>query len=173
MPPDARSEDNPWPEWPRIMRTSTSHEEGGERIWSTTATRFSGSTGVEKVSLAEVVWTRQDGRWMFTEKENSAYDADVDLVLLAMGFVHVEHGPLVTDLGIGIDDRGNIEVDDRFMTSVSGVFAAGDSVSGASLVVRAIDQGRKAAEAVDTWLTAVPAEESDVRAGHVGSVEKA
>jgi NAD(P)H-dependent glutamate synthase small subunit len=171
MPPSERSEGNPWPEWPQILRTSSSHEEGCERIWSTSATRFDGSKGVETVALTEVEWTLKDGAWTFAEKKGTASEIEADLVLLAMGFVHVEHGPLVKDLGVGIDNRGNIEVDDRYMTSVPGVFAAGDSVSGASLVVRAFDQGRRAAEAVDAWLFAEPAEQSDARIDPVDSVE--
>jgi len=93
-------------------------------------------------------------RWRRTFKEAPAaeFELKADLVLLALGFLHVEHGPIVEQLGLATDDRGNLVVDANFMTSAPGVFAAGDSVAGASLVVRAIAQGRQMAAAVDQFL---------------------
>jgi len=95
----------------------------------------------------------ENGRRKFTEISNSEYEIEADLVLLAMGFVHPEHGPLVKDANLKLDGRGNIEVDKNQMTSVPGIFAAGDCVLGASLVVRALDQGRKVAEGVEQFLS--------------------
>ncbi len=151
-PPEARPSDTPWPMWPRIMRTSSSHEEGCERMWGTMTTKFSGSeTRVSQIHCVGVDWISKKGRWELQEKPGTELTRPADLVLLAMGFVHVEHGPLITDLKLTLDDRGNIRAAD-YQTSNPMVFAAGDAVIGASLVVRAIDAGRKAAEAMDRWL---------------------
>lgn len=151
-PPDSRPSDTPWPEWPRIMRTSTSHEEGCRRKWSVMTKRFTGReitlTGLEGV---EVEWTKVNGEWKLKEIQGSEFSLKADLVLIAMGFVHVEHSKLIKDLGLDLDARGNIEVN-NYQASAAGIFAAGDTVSGASLVVRAIDSGRRAAAAVDGWL---------------------
>ena len=153
-PPDSRPPDTPWPMWPRIMRTSSSHEEGCERMWSTMTTKFSGSeTRVSQIHCVQVEWTKKKGRWELQEIPGTEFARPADLVLLAMGFVHVEHGPLIKDLGLALDDNGNIQVND-YQTSNPIVFAAGDSVIGASLVVRAIDAGRKAAASMDRWLGA-------------------
>ena len=163
-PPETRESDNPWPEWPQVLRTSSSHEEGCTRIWSATAKEFLGSAGrVEKVKLIEVEWYRENGRKLFREKPGSEFEFDADLVVLAMGFLHIEHGPLVTGLNLETTDHGNLKVDRNQMTSHPGVFAAGDSVSGPSLVVRAIAQGRKAAEGVQKYL--VPVAEEVMTAG--------
>lgn len=154
-PPKERDPDNPWPMWPVILRTSTSHEEGCERIWSVDVREFVGEKGrVRKLGGVRLEWTAPDATGRQTPKEvpGSQFEIDADLVLLAMGFIRVEHGALVKDFQIAPDERGNIKVDNNLMTSASGVFAAGDSVLGASLVVRALDQGRRAAEAVDAYL---------------------
>jgi len=144
-----------WPFWPNILRTSSSHEEGCERLWSATAVSFSGGYDAEvhKAHCAQVEWKAAPGkRPEPVEVPGSEFVVDVDLVLLAMGFVHVEHGRLTEDLGIALDARGNIQVDCGYMTSVPGIFAAGDAHAGASLVVRAIGHGRRAAAAVDAYL---------------------
>jgi len=109
---------------------------------------------VRGMKCVRIAWSEPDaaGRRTFKEVAGSAFDLKADLVLLALGFVHVEHGPIVEELGLSTDERGNLSVDADFMTNVPGVFSAGDSVAGASLVVRAIDQGRKMAEAVDEFL---------------------
>ncbi len=153
-PPAERTADNPWPLWPNIQRTSSSQEEGCDRDWSVLTKEFVGKDKVEKVKAAKIEWSEPDenGRRNFTEIAGSEYEIKADLVLLAMGFIHVEHGPLVTDYELKCDERNNIIVDKNFMTNVPGVFAAGDSVLGASLVVRALHQGRKAAEGVDKYL---------------------
>jgi NADPH-dependent glutamate synthase beta subunit-like oxidoreductase len=146
---------NPWPTWPVIMRTSSSQEEGCTRLWSVSTKEFLGSrNGVEKLRCVRIEWPEPDGNGQSTFREipGSEIELEADLVLLAMGFVHVEHGPLVRDLGLETDARGNLVVDSGLMTTAPGVFAAGDSMVGASLVVRAIDLGRKAASGVDRYL---------------------
>jgi NAD(P)H-dependent glutamate synthase small subunit len=155
MPPADRAVNNPWPTWPVIMRTSSSQEEGCARLWSISTKEFLGSrNGVEKLRCVRLEWSEPDenGRSAFREIPGSEFELKADLVLLAMGFVHLEHGPLVRDLGLETDARGNLVVDSGLMTSAPGVFAAGDSMAGASLVVRAIDFGRKAAGGVDRYL---------------------
>ncbi len=138
-----------WPDWPRYLRTSSSQEEGCERDWGITTKEFIGVDGVLKqAKCVRVTW---NGNQM-TEIPGSEFTLDVDLVLLAMGFVHVEYGRLVKDLDVALDQRGNIKTDDHYATSVPGVFAAGDAITGASLVVRAICHGREAAEACNKYL---------------------
>jgi len=155
QPPELRQADNPWPTWPLILRTSSSHEEGCERLWSILTKEFVGEQGrVEKLLGAKLEWSEPDGsgRSQFSEVPGSAIEIEADLVLLALGFIRVEHGPLIEQAGIEVDERGNIKVDDQFMTSTERIFAAGDSVMGASLVVRAIALGREAAGAIDRYL---------------------
>jgi NADPH-dependent glutamate synthase beta subunit-like oxidoreductase len=137
------------------MRSFSSHEEVCERIWSIQTKEFLGNNRIEKVKAIRLDWSipDQDGRRHFAEIPNSAFEIEADLVLLAMGFVHPEHGPLVLDAGLKLDDRGNIQVNRNQMTSVPGIFAAGDCTLGASLVVRALDQGRKVAEGVEEYLS--------------------
>ena len=154
-PPEERHIYNPWPTWPIIMRSSSSHEEGCERRWSVSTKEFLGrQDGVEKLTCVRLEWSEPDenGQSTFREIPGSEFEMGADLVLLAMGFVHVEHGPLVRDLDIALDARGNLSVDAEQMTSSPGVFTAGDSMVGASLVVSAIDQGRTAAEGVHRYL---------------------
>ncbi len=149
-PPAERAQNNPWPTWPVIMRTSSSHDEGCERMWSIGTKQFIGENGtVKAVKVNKLDWSAGNS---CKEIENSEFELKADLVFLAMGFVHVEHGPLVKDLNLKLDQRGNIVVDGNFMTSTPGVFAAGDAEMGASLVVRAIYRGRKAAENVNEYL---------------------
>jgi glutamate synthase (NADPH/NADH) small chain len=155
-PPDSRPQDTPWPYWPRTMRTSSSHEEGCDRRWSILTKRFEGAEKtVSKVYACTVEWYQQQGQWKFKEVPGSEFVLPADLVLLATGFIHVVHDGLVQDLGLQLDDRGNV-IAKNFQSSVPWVFAAGDTVNGASLVVRAIDSGRQAAAAVDQWLRSSP-----------------
>ncbi len=154
-PPEERSVYNPWPTWPIIMRTSSSHEEGCNRLWSVSTKEFLGDEGgVRKLRCVRIEWSEPDenGRSVFREIPGSDFEIAADLVLLAMGFVHVEHGPMVNEYGLERDARGNLVVDSDLMTSTPGVFAAGDSMVGASLVVRAIDFGRLAADGVHRYL---------------------
>jgi glutamate synthase (NADPH/NADH) small chain len=146
------------PNWPfraDILRTTTSHKEGCERDWLLTARSFAGEDGhVRRAELVRVEWMQDGGGRSHPEEvPGSAFEVDAELVLLAMGFVHVEHSPLVVDLGLELDARGNIACTD-YATSVPGVFTAGDAHQGASLVVTAIHHGREAARAIDTFLRA-------------------
>ena len=148
-PPDERHPNTPWPLWPLMLRTSSSHEEGGTRDWSVSTERFSGENGVVK-KLHCVRVELKDGR--FERVAGTEFELDADLVLLAMGFVHPEHEGIVKDWDLKLDRRGNVEIDSRCMTSVPGVFAAGDCQRGQSLVVWAIADGRRAAQGIDTFL---------------------
>jgi glutamate synthase (NADPH/NADH) small chain len=151
-PPLQRPDDTPWPMWPRIMRTSSSHEEGCERRWSVMTKSFTGSeVRVSGLDGVEVEWFKKDGDWKLREIPGTEFHLKADLVIIAMGFLHVRHEGLVADLGLELDERGNIRVSD-YQSSQPWVFAAGDDVIGASLVVRAIDAGRRAAAAIDRWL---------------------
>jgi len=154
-PPEERGPESPWPTWPQILRTSSSHEEGCRRMWSVLTKEFLGEDGrVRAIRCAELEWSAPDatGRRSPREVPGSEFELKADLVLLAMGFLHAEHGQLVEELGPAADARGNLAVDESFMTRVPGVFAAGDCTSGTSLVVRAITLGRRAAQAVDRYL---------------------
>jgi glutamate synthase (NADPH/NADH) small chain len=151
-PPEARPPDTPWPMWPRIMRTSSSHEEGCDRRWGVMTKKFEGgNTGLSQLSGCEVEWIKQDSDWKIKELAGTEFTLEADLAILAMGFVHIVHEGLVNDLCLELDKRGNITIKD-YQTSEPWVFAAGDSANGASLVVTAIDSGRRAAEAMNQWL---------------------
>ena len=143
-----------WPEWPQILRTSSSHKEGVERDWNIETLQFAGKDGrVVSGNFRRIEWIpgERGARPSMKAVEGSEFSLKVDLVLLAMGFVHVEHGRAVSDPGVELDERGNIRVD-GYKSNVPGIFAAGDANTGASLVVRALDHGRKAADAVHAWL---------------------
>jgi len=154
-PPEWTEPGNPnWPYWPNILRSSSSHREGCERDWSLTARSFSGEDGhVREAELVRVEWkpSANGGPLRPEEVPDSAFSVEADLVLLAMGFVHVEHSKLVKDLGLELDGRGNIVCSD-YATSAPGVFTAGDAHIGASLIVTAIHHGREAAAAIDEFL---------------------
>lgn len=148
-PPDEPSPATPWPLWPLMLRTSSSHEEGVMRDFAVSTVRFVGSGG--KVTGIDCVRVEmKDGR--FTPVAGSEFHVEADLVLLAMGFVHPEHDGMLAELGTALDARGNVKIDASFMTSVPGVFAAGDMQRGQSLVVWAIADGRKAAAGIDAYL---------------------
>ena len=151
MPPADRSPSTPWPLWPLMLRTETSHEEGGERFWSILTTHFSGDEQgrVKKLHAVEVGPAPKFEPIAGTERE-----FDADLVLLAMGFLGPVKNGLIEQLGVDLDNRGNVKADENYMTSKPGVFAAGDMRRGQSLVVWAIAEGRKAAAAMDAYLTA-------------------
>ncbi len=149
-PPGQRSPATPWPTWPLMLRTSSSHEEGGVREFAVLTERFTGTEGaVRRVQACRVRW--DTGRPEKTE--GSEFELDVDLVLLAMGFAHPEPAGLLEQLGAAKDARGNIKVDAGMMTSIPGVFAAGDCQRGQALVVWAIADGRKAARSIDRFLS--------------------
>jgi glutamate synthase (NADPH) small chain len=152
-PSETRKPDNPWPFWANILRYSSSHEEGCERSWNLSTKRCIGENGsVKQLEVAQVEWLNNNGQITMVEKPGTVKKLDADLVLLAMGFVHCIHEGLAGELGLEFDARGNIKVDRNFKTSKPGVFAAGDATTGASLVVRAIFQGRNLARAVDKFL---------------------
>jgi glutamate synthase (NADPH/NADH) small chain len=153
-PPDVRASDNPWPQWPVIYRVSSAHEEGGERVYAVSTTSFvdDGTGRVKALKAVKVDVVKKDGRMDFVPVPGSEFELPVDLVLLAMGFVGPERGPLVDELGITLTDRGNVWRDERWMTSVPGVFTAGDMQRGQSLIVWAIAEGRSAARGIDAFL---------------------
>jgi len=152
-PPDARAKNNPWPQWPLVLRTSSAHEEGGIRDWSISTKSFSGSNGkLTKLHAIRLDWRSENGRQTPHEIPGSEFDVEVDLVFLALGFLHPEKAGPIQQLGLDLDPRGNIKADGKYATSVKGVFAAGDCRRGQSLVVWAITEGRKAARAVDAYL---------------------
>ena len=158
-PPLTRSPSTPWPRWPNMLRTSSSHKEGGTRRWSVATRSFTGINGaVKAVQCVEVEWVAppEGGRPVMREKPGTEFEVEADLVLLAMGFTGPGHSKLVEDLGIHRDPGGAISRDARNMTSVPGVFVAGDMAHGASLVVRAMSDGRRAATGMMAYLKDLP-----------------
>jgi glutamate synthase (NADPH) small chain len=153
-PPDTRAADNPWPQWPNLFRTSPAHEEGGERVYSVSTQRFTGDDQgrVKKLHGSKIELITQDGKMSFEPIPGSQFELDVDLVLLAMGFLGPERKGLLSDFGVKLTDRGNVWRDEQWMTSVPGVFTAGDMQRGQSLIVWAIAEGRSAARGVDLFL---------------------
>ncbi len=154
-PPAQRQAGNPWPQWPAVQRTTPAHEEGGVRDYNVSTKSFTGSDGqVKRLHAVRVDWSQpgSNGRPNMREVPDSEFSIEVDLVLLAMGFLHPEHDGVLTQLGVELDSRGNIKVDGNKMTSLPGVFAAGDAARGQSLVVWAIAEGRDAARGVDQYL---------------------
>ena len=152
-PPETRADANPWPLWPNIFRTSSAHEEGGERMYSIATTHFTGEKGAVKTlhgNNVEVV--SENGRMSFKPVAGSEFEVPAELVLLAMGFVGPEKNGMLTDLGVKMTERGTVWRDANWMTSVPGVFTAGDMQRGQSLIVWAIAEGRSAARGVDTYL---------------------
>ncbi|PYR73970.1 MAG: glutamate synthase [Acidobacteria bacterium] len=154
QPPETRAESNPWPTWPQIFRVSPAHEEGGERLYSVSTQRFAGDGNgrVRALQANKVEMVRKDGRMEFVPVPESDFEIKTDFVLLAMGFTGAERGPLLTDLGVTLTPRGNVGRDAKWMTSVPGVFTAGDMQRGQSLIVWAIAEGRSAARAIDQYL---------------------
>ncbi len=150
QPPDARVADNPWPQWSLILRTSSAHEEGGERVYSVNTERFldDGNGNVAALLLHEVEMI--DGR--FTKIDGTDRELPADLVFLAMGFLGPEKGAWLEQLGVAFDERGNVRRDDDFMSTVPGVFVAGDMGRGQSLIVWAIAEGRSCAAGADRYL---------------------
>jgi len=154
IPPEVRAEENPWPLWPQIFRTSPAHDEGGDRLFSVATQRFVGDKkGRVRTLLAnKVEMIRKDGRLDFVPVPGSDFEIKTDLVLLAMGFTGPVRGPLLDDLGVTFTPRGNVGRGADWMTNVPGVFTAGDMQRGQSLIVWAIAEGRSAAQAIDRFL---------------------
>jgi glutamate synthase (NADPH/NADH) small chain len=161
-PPDLRDESTPWPTWPLMMRTSSAHEEGCERVFAVNTECFLGADDgtVRALRAHEVRSVMVEGRPTFEKVEGSDFELECELVLLAMGFLGPERAGLLDGLGVELDARGNVARDDGFQTSVPNVFVCGDMGRGQSLIVWAIAEGRSAAAAADHWLmgeTALPA----------------
>jgi glutamate synthase (NADPH/NADH) small chain len=155
MPPKVEGKINPnWPNYPGVLKTSTSHEEGCERRWSFSTRRFLGRQGqVTGIELVEVDWEKDgDGKWKMKEKLDTIEIVKADLILLAMGFLHPVQEGLLNKLKPGLDTNKNVKTDQCLNTSIPKVFAAGDVTLGASLVVKAIYSGRKAAESINKFL---------------------
>ncbi|MBV8781160.1 MAG: glutamate synthase subunit beta, partial [Phycisphaerae bacterium] len=158
-PPEGRTADMPWPYWPMILRTSSAHEEGEEltiehRDWSVNTKFFAGENGeVKKLHGVKLEWSKDSsGKWTMKEVPGTEFEIPCDLCLLALGFVSPEHEGPIEQMGLKLDPRGNVVADENYMTSVPGVFAAGDMRRGQSLVVWAISEGRQAARGVDAFL---------------------
>ena len=161
-PPSDRLADNPWPLWPLILRTSSAHEEGGERHFSVTTTEFADDgTGAVRALRGHTVEMRtEDGRPVFEAVPGTEFELECELVLLAMGFVGTERRNAVDELGIEVGPRGTVVADREWATNAEGVFVCGDQTRGQSLIVWAIAEGRSCAAAVDRWLmgtTSLPA----------------
>lgn len=158
QPPKSRAESNPWPQWPATLRISSSHEEAQKPItqYCVATKKFSGKNGrITKVHAVRVKFGDRDpktGRQEIVEVPGSNFELDIDLVLIAMGFLHPIHEGMIKDSRVKLDARGNVWTDANKMTSIDGVFAAGDMARGQSLVVWAIAEGREAARSVDLHL---------------------
>lgn len=148
-----RSAGNPWPYYAKILKTTTSHEEGCERLWNISTLRFVGDGKITRgAEVEEVSWEFTDGKYIMKQVPGTRRVIEADLVLLALGFVHPVLEGLLTESGIELDNRNNVRVSGSLSTNIPKVFAAGDSVSGASLVVNAIASGRRAAKEIDKYL---------------------
>ncbi|MCX5696315.1 MAG: glutamate synthase subunit beta [Candidatus Omnitrophica bacterium] len=139
QPAQYRTREYPWPKYPVILKTSSSHEEGGTRYWSVSAKKFIGERGRVKKILCE-------------NAEGEIFEIDADLIVIAAGFLHPEHSGLLSELKVAFDQRGNVKTGENYLTSVEKVFCAGDMRRGQSLVVWAISEGRRAAYFIDKYL---------------------
>lgn len=152
-PPQERDSNSPWPVWPMILRTSSSHDEGCAREWSILSKEFVGDKdgNLKALKIVEIEWKTVDGRAQFVEIAGSEKEIPCELALLAMGFLHPQQEGMLAQLGIELDERGNIKAN-NYKTSANKVFTAGDMRRGQSLVVWAISEGREAAREVDIFL---------------------
>jgi glutamate synthase (NADPH) small chain len=151
MPPKERASQTPWPNWPLMLRTSTSHEEGADRHWSIAVQKFKGDANgnVKSLLIGDLVLEMVDGK--MTQVVKNEREIPCDLALIAAGFLHPQHTGMLADLGLELDERGNVRTE-NYQTSNEKVFAAGDMRRGQSLVVWAISEGREAARAADIYL---------------------
>lgn len=155
MPPDARTDIYPWPKFPMLLKTTSSHEEGVVRDWAVLTKRFIGVNGaVKKIECVRVDFSQKDakGAPIMKEVPHSSFTIDADLVLLSIGFLGAVREGMITDLGVTLDERGNVKTDANGMTNVNGVFSAGDMRRGQSLIVWAISEGRRTARCIDEYL---------------------
>jgi glutamate synthase (NADPH/NADH) small chain len=141
-----------WPNWPMILRTSSSHEEGVIRDWSINTKGFVGNGRVQALRAIRLDWAQENGRPVMKEVPGSEFELPCDLVLLALGFLGPETDTVISQLGCALTDRGNVQAGPDYQTTVPGVFACGDARRGQSLVVWAIWEGREAARDVDAYL---------------------
>jgi glutamate synthase (NADPH/NADH) small chain len=153
-PPDERSPLTPWPLWPMQLRIEGAHEEGGVRDWSIATSKF---TGDESGNVHQLHAVRVGPPPKFEPIPGTDFTLDSDLILIAMGFLGPVRPGMIEQLGVQLDNRGNVATDQNYMSSVPGVFAAGDMRRGQSLVVWAISEGRKAAASVDAYLKSLDA----------------
>jgi len=158
QPPEQRRENNPWPQWPLVDRLSPAHEEGGQREFGVLTKRLEGERGglTTLHAIRVDVSQRAGGDLDIREIPGTEVSLAADMLLLALGFTGPQADTLVEELGAATDQRGNIAIDDRFMTSIDGLFCAGDARRGQSLIVWAIADGREAARAVDSYLSGGP-----------------
>ena len=153
-PPKCRTENMPWPSYPMILKTSSSHEEGGQRHWAVLTKKFIGANNtLESLECVKVNFEPDEkGCQLMKEIPGSGFVIPADLIIIAVGFLHPEHKGLLEDLKVEIDPRGNVKTNAEYMTSIPKVFSAGDMRRGQSLVVWAISEGRRAANGVDKYL---------------------
>jgi len=154
-PPDSRADNTPWPLWPMMLRTSTSHEEGCDRHWAILTEAFVGDDqgNLKALKLVDIQWIKDEetGRFKFNKIEDTEREIPCDLALLAIGFIHPQYEGMLQQLNVEVNERGNVK-DNNYQTNIEKVFVAGDMRRGQSLVVWAISEGREAAKAVDKFL---------------------
>ncbi len=152
-PPEKRAEDNPWPYFGNILKTTTSHEEGCERKWSLSTLRFIGmQQRVTHAEVEEINWDKVNGSFKMKPVPGTRVELEADLILLAMGFIHPIHEGLLEELDVSLNTQKSVQVDNQMATNIDKVFATGDAVNGASLVVTAIASGRRVARRIDDYL---------------------
>ena len=153
-PETCRTQDYPWPKYPLLLKSSTSHEEGGGRDWLVLTKKFIGEYGqVKKLSCVRVEFKKDaSGCPLMKEIAGSEFEIEADLVILALGFLHPEKKGIIEELNLALDQKGNVKTDNNFMTSKKGIFACGDMRRGQSLIVWAIAEGRCAAYYIDKYL---------------------
>jgi len=154
-PSSERPENTPWPNWPNMLRTSTSHDEGVERLWSISLEEFIKDENghLKSLLIGDIVYEVQDGKMI--NKVINHREIPCEIALIAAGFLHTDHGHLInelTSLGVSLDERGNIVADSTYQTSQEKIFVAGDARRGQSLVVWGISEGREAARNIDSYL---------------------
>jgi len=154
-PAQCRSCEQPWPKYPVILKTSSSHEEGGERQWSISTKKFLGENSkIKRLSCVRVEFSKDAlGASLIKDVPGSEFEIEADLVLLALGFLHPEKKGLLEQLGVELDARGNVKAGFDYATTVKKVFSCGDMRRGQSLVVWAISEGRQAACQIDKFLS--------------------
>ncbi len=153
-PPIERNEDNPWPNWPMIFKSSSAHEEGGERDYNILTKSFisDSSNNVKQLECVRVEWIQESNKKIMKEIPNSNFKIEAELVLIAMGFTNPQHEGLLNDLKLNYDDRGNVKANEKMQSNIDKMFTCGDMHRGQSLVVHAIASGRKCARNIDVFL---------------------